>query len=62
MSLHTFITVMYFNVLRDKTMDNKLTYIPNDDKQSYPFCRLNYWSNSLVTQRRTSFLFLGFYV
>ena len=23
---------------RDKTMDNKLMYIPNDDKQNYPFC------------------------
>ena len=22
-------------------MDNKLIYIPNEDKQDYPFCRLN---------------------
>ena len=25
---------------RDKTMADKLMYIPNDDKQNYPFCRL----------------------
>ena len=24
----------------DKTMDDKLIYITNDDKQDYPFCRL----------------------
>ena len=23
---------------RDKTMVDKLMYIPNDDKQNYPFC------------------------
>ncbi len=30
-------------ILRDKTMDDKLMYIPNDDKQYKPFCRLDYW-------------------
>ena len=25
-------------ILRDKTMADKLLYIPNDDKQNYPFC------------------------
>ena len=25
---------------RDKTMANELIYIPNDDIQIYPFCRL----------------------
>ncbi len=24
--------------IRDKIMDNKLMYIPNDDTQNYPFC------------------------
>ena len=24
----------------DKAMADKLLYIPNDDKQNYPFCRL----------------------
>ena len=26
------------NNLQDQTMDNKLMYIPNDEKQSYMFC------------------------
>ena len=25
-------------ILRDKTMDDKLKYIPSDDKQNYQFC------------------------
>ena len=29
-----------FFVLRDKTMADKLMYIPNDDTNNYPFCRL----------------------
>ena len=31
-------------------MDDKLMYIPNDDIQIYPFCRLNKWLKSLNTQ------------
>ena len=27
-------------ISRDKTMTDKLMYIPNDDTQNYPFCRL----------------------
>ena len=27
-------------ILRDKTMDDKLIFIPNDDKQNYPYFRL----------------------
>ena len=27
-------------VQSDKKMDGKLMYIPNDDIQNYPFCRL----------------------
>ncbi len=27
-------------ILRDKTMAHKLMYIPSDDTQNYPFCRL----------------------
>ena len=26
----------------DKTMANKLMYIPNEDTQKYPFCRLKF--------------------
>ena len=26
--------------LREKTMADKLIYIPNEDTQNYPFCRL----------------------
>ena len=29
-----------FRDQRDKTMADNLMYIPNDDIQSYPFCRL----------------------
>ena len=25
-------------------MTDKLVYIPNDDKQNYPFCRLDGWN------------------
>ena len=35
--------VIYSSVLRiyrDKTMADKLMYIPNDDAQNNPFCRL----------------------
>ena len=28
------------HVLRDKTIDDKLMYISNNDKQNYLFCRL----------------------
>ena len=28
---------------RDKTMDDKITYSPNNDKQNYPFSRLQFW-------------------
>ena len=27
-------------IKRDKTMADKLRYIPNDDTENYPFCRL----------------------
>ena len=36
-------------ILRDKTMDYKLIYIPNDDKQYYPFADLIYWLKGLDT-------------
>ena len=36
-------------VLGDKTMDDKLIYIPNDDKQNFPFCRLKLLVISLNT-------------
>ena len=29
-------------ILRDKTMAYKLMYIPDDDTQNYPFCRLKF--------------------
>ena len=30
-------------ILRDKTIDDKLIYIPNDDKQNHPSVDQNYW-------------------
>ena len=36
-------------VLRDKTMDDKLIYIPNYDKQYYHFCRFDYLLKRLDT-------------
>ena len=27
-------------IWKDKTIADKLMYIPNDDNQTYPFCRL----------------------
>ena len=35
--------------LRDKAMDNKLKYIPNNDKPNYPSCRLNNWLKIMET-------------
>ena len=28
------------DIFRDKTMDDKLMFIPNEDNQNYPFCEL----------------------
>ena len=32
------VMVIFAWILRDKTMDDKLMFIPIDDKQNYPFC------------------------
>ena len=44
-------------ILRDRTMDDKLMYIPNDEKQNYPL----YEKNSLKTTNQDLIqeLFLG---
>ena len=34
----------------DKTMADKIIYIPNDDTQNYPFPELNQWLKRLNTQ------------
>ena len=35
------INFQYFQgIQRDKTIGNKLMYIPNEDSQNYPLCRL----------------------
>ena len=31
---------MRIGIKRDKTIADKFMYIPNDDTQNYPFCRL----------------------
>ena len=36
----TVIVVTLPRDLREKTMADKLIYIPNNDAQNYPFCRL----------------------
>ena len=33
----------YLRILKDNTMDDKLIYIHNDDKQNHPFRKLNNW-------------------
>ena len=35
-------------ISRDKTMANKIMYIPNDDTLNYPLCRLQYWLKRLT--------------
>ena len=30
----------YSGIYRDRTMADKLMYIPNDDTHNYPFCKL----------------------
>ena len=37
-----------YGIVRDKTMDDKSIYIPNEDKQNYSLCSL-IWFKSLVT-------------
>ena len=29
-------------ILKNETIDDKVIYIPNDDDQNYPFCRLEF--------------------
>ena len=36
-------------ILKDKTIDDKSIYIPNDDKQNLPFFRLKLMVKSLET-------------
>ena len=41
----------YTGTIRDKTIDDTLMYIPNKDKQNYPFCKLQYvWILKLMNQ------------
>ena len=48
-------SVSYSGILRDKTMDDKLIYTLNYDKQEYPLCKLKplfwkylkFWANEL---------------
>ena len=36
-------------ILRDKTMDDELIYyIPNDDTQNYPFCRIELFVKQIL--------------
>ena len=35
--------IQYAGILRNKTIDDKLMYNPNNDIQNYPFCRFDYW-------------------
>ena len=39
--IYTTIRYVIAVIERDKTMAYKMMYIPNDDTQYYPFCRLN---------------------
>ena len=41
-------------ILRDKTMNNKLISIPNNDKQNQTNYRLNYWLKSLKQTNQNS--------
>ena len=36
-------------IFRDKTMTDRLMYIPNDETQNYPFCS-NVWTLNLINQ------------
>ena len=53
-----FIRVAFITgVLTDKTMVDKLIYIPNDNKQNYPFYKqqmwtLTVWNQPIINQKR----------
>ena len=40
MSVCLIIQIIFSGTLRDKTMEDKLKYITNDNKQNYPLCKL----------------------
>ena len=35
---------MYSGILMETTIDNKLIYIPDDNTQNCPFCRIKIWT------------------
>ena len=39
----------YSDILKDKTMNDKLIYIPNKEEQNYSFCRLKWLVKGLNT-------------
>ena len=41
---------IYPGKLRDRTIDDKLKYIPYDDRQNYPFCRLKFLVETTLNQ------------
>ena len=41
--------VVILEILKDKKQDDKFLYIPNDDKQNHPFCRMNLQLKDLNT-------------
>ena len=38
---YTYLYILLSGILRDKTMEDKLMYSPNDDSKNYPFYSLN---------------------
>ena len=47
---HYFYFILEAEINRDKTMDDILMYIPNDDKQNTPSLDYNWWLKRLETQ------------
>ena len=49
------VSVLIPGIYRDKTMGNKLIFIPSDDKQNKPLCRLKLLKTLQVRSNQTSF-------
>ena len=47
---HYFYFILESDINRDKTMDDILMYIPNDDTQNTPSLDYNWWLKRLETQ------------
>ena len=52
--------IIYLGIFRDKTMDNKSIYIPNDDTQNYYFCSFKIFIEKIACNQSKLLKYLTF--